>query len=141
MVVMMEFVDAGWLLRPCVYLLIWRGEVVYVGQSRKPLSRLYTHVSAMRGAARGRSQPSWLSSKAVRFDDLRVRPCASAELNDLERSLIEQYKPKHNKVHKIRLKEHPKVPIELLVNNRRLVLQRKGAPRAPLAASGFVRRV
>jgi len=62
-------------------------------------------------------------------------------LNEVEKSLIEQYKPKHNKVHKLKLREHTKVPIELLVNGRHLVLQRKGAPRAPLAVSGFVRRV
>ena len=115
--------------------------MVYVGQSRKPLSRLYTHACAIRAAAKGRRQAGWLSEKAIRFDDLKIRPTAVGDLNEVEKSLIEQYRPKHNRVHKLKLKEHVKVPIELLVNGRSLVLQRKGAPRAPLAASGFVRRV
>ena len=138
---MMGFVNAGWLLQPCVYLLMWRGDVVYVGQSRKPLSRLYTHASAARGIARGRRAAGWLADKAIRFDDVWIQPLAAADLNEVEKSLIERYQPKHNKVHKLRTKERPKVPIELLVNGKQLVLQRKGAPRAPLAVSSFVRRV
>src|SRR5262245_63824738 len=91
-----QMLDAGWLLRPCVYLLLWKESVVYVGQSRKPLSRLYTHASAARGA----KGPAWLRNRAVKFDGLRIVPCVAEDLSAVEQRLIDEYRPRHNTRHK-----------------------------------------
>jgi excinuclease UvrABC nuclease subunit len=123
---MMDLVDAGWLLRPCVYLLIWKETVVYVGQSRKPLSRLYTHASAARGA----KGPAWLRARAVRFDGIRIYTCNAEDLLDVEAQLIAEYKPRYNihhndqrtvRVQRSRVRP-PKIPVTLVVRGHRVTL-------------------
>lgn len=132
----MDLVDAGWLLRPCVYLLLWKESVVYVGQSRKPLSRLYTHAYAMRGG----KGPKWLLAKAFRFDGVRIVPTEPDQLLEVERRLIVEYRPRYNIQHNdprpIR-RPKPKVPITLFIRGRQVTLNSPEAPTAPR----IVRRV
>jgi len=141
---MMDLVDAGWLLRPCVYLLLWKESVVYVGQSRKPLSRLYTHASAARGA----KGPAWLRARAVRFDGIRIVSTDADALLDVEAQLIAEYKPRYNILHnaqrtitiqRSRIRP-PKVPITLVVRGHKVTLN---APEAPKKAPQplIVRRI
>jgi hypothetical protein len=134
MVPMMDLVDAGWLLRPCVYLLLWKESVVYVGQSRKPLSRLYTHASVARGA-----KAAWQVSRAIRFDGIRIVPTAADQLMEVEARLIAEYRPKHNVQHNDRHTvvvqrsrvRPPKVPITLVIRGRQVTLNSPEAPPAP----------
>jgi len=127
--------DAGWLLRPCVYMLLQAGKVVYVGQSKRPLSRLYSHVSASSRRGKGRTLPKWLAKHAMVFDDVKVVPCDVEVLTDLETELIHKHRPRYN----IRMPT-PKIttPIDIKVNGFVLTLNKPKAPR--LAPSDFVRR-
>ncbi len=98
-VAMLEgFIDVSVMLRPGVYALLRGGVVVYVGQSKKLLGRIYAHRTN-----HGRSgMPKWMpaSLKGIAFDEVHVLPCAIEELDRLERALIDLYKPRHNIAHK-----------------------------------------
>lgn len=87
------FVDATGMLRPCVYLLRHRGRVVYIGQSKRPLVRIYSHRNLW-----GRRRPKNLGPNicGVLFDEIWLRPCRVEELDALEGNLILKYKPIHN---------------------------------------------
>lgn len=78
------------LLHCLIYALVHRREVVYIGQSRRPLSRLDAH-------AVGRSRVGLKSSVSrFRFDQVFIHPCMLAELDELETKMIALYRPKHN---------------------------------------------
>ncbi len=97
------FIDVTPILRCGVYALVRDGVVVYVGQSKKMLSRVEAHRSNW-----GRkSTPSWMpaSFRGVLFDQVFVMPCRVEDLDRLERAMIDLYSPKYN----IKLK--PPTPI------------------------------
>lgn len=86
------FVNASVLLKPGVYALVKDGVVVYVGQSKKPLSRIEAHRSLW-----GRKKaPGWLPIRGILFDEVHVMPCLVEQLDEVERALIDLYKPKYN---------------------------------------------
>jgi excinuclease UvrABC nuclease subunit len=116
-------------------MLLARGKVVYVGQSRKPLTRLYSHVSASSRRGKGRSLPKWLAKHAMVFDGVRVVPCKVEELTDLEAKLIHEHRPRYNiRVPTTRITE----PIDIRVNGFTLTMNKPRGPEpAPVA---FVRR-
>lgn len=107
------FVDISFTLHCAVYALVRRGEVVYVGQSKKPLTRLYSH-------AQGRGKlESWRAGYVKRkvgfaFDSIWLRPCMLAELDTLEESMIKKYQPKHNTKH---LPTKPPLDIAEIMNH------------------------
>lgn len=88
--------DVSTMLHPAVYLLLWRGVVVYVGQSRKPLARLGAHKTAWDNRVRGRRMPEWLEKKAIKFDAVKLVPTSADNLRLLEKKLILEFAPKHN---------------------------------------------
>jgi excinuclease UvrABC nuclease subunit len=86
------FKDVSVMLKPGIYALIKDGVVVYIGQAKRPLTRIEAHRSLW-----GRkSAPGWLPIKAILFDEVHVLPCRVEDLDVLERALIELYKPKYN---------------------------------------------
>jgi excinuclease UvrABC nuclease subunit len=87
------FVDVTSILRAGVYALMREGVVVYVGQSKKMLSRIEAHRSQWGRAAKA---PSWLPIKGILFDEIHVLPCRVEDLNRLEAAIIDLYKPKFN---------------------------------------------
>jgi len=94
--VMLEgFVDATAMLRPGIYALLREGVVVYIGQSKKPLSRVEAHRSLQRRVHRN-AAPGWLPIKAIPFDEVHVLPCRVEDLDIVERAMIDLYKPKYN---------------------------------------------
>lgn len=98
------FVDTSVLLKPGIYALLREGVVVYIGQSKKPLSRIEAHRSLWGRTQRQGKTPGWLPIKAILFDEVHVLPCPVEKLDELERALIDLYKPKFN----IKLKSpHP----------------------------------
>lgn len=86
------FVNVSAMLKPGVYALVKDGVVVYVGQSKQPLSRIYAHKSLW-----GRKKvPGYLPIRGILFDEAHVMPCRLENLDQVERMLIDLYKPKYN---------------------------------------------
>lgn len=115
----MEGCVEGWLdfsalLRPAVYALLVRGRVVYVGQSKCPLVRIYTHRSMA-----GRRAPAWLRSRGIVFDGVKLLPTRVEDLDRVEQELIAYYKPKFN-VH-----DKPKVDVWALIAAPKFKMERR----------------
>ncbi len=89
------FVNTSVMLKPGVYALVREGVVVYVGQSKKPLSRIEAHRSLW-GRRQRSPAPGWLPIKAILFDEVHVLPCRIEDLDIVERAMIDLYKPKYN---------------------------------------------
>lgn len=66
--------------QPVVYLLLDKGEVVYVGMSRSHITRLYQH--------RSRSEKI--------FDSVAMIACSAEDVAKLERQLIAMLSPRYN---------------------------------------------
>jgi excinuclease UvrABC nuclease subunit len=125
-------VDVSEVLECGVYVLLHRGEVVYIGQAKEMLKRVYTHAHF-----RGRLKPAnFRSSKypqrGFQFDEVQVRPCAVGELDDLEREMIQQHQPKHN----TRLKPGAPMPEAI----RQMINEMKSPAPEMIEPSGFNRR-
>jgi GIY-YIG catalytic domain len=91
------FANVGEVLKSGVYALVYRGAVVYIGKSKVMLTRIYTHRSMYARSRKPLGSLPWLS-KGIKFDDVWVRPCPSAKLDQLEYEMINRYKPKHNQL-------------------------------------------
>jgi hypothetical protein len=138
-----EALDFTALLQPCVYALTLKGEVVYVGQSKKALSRLYTHATAWRAHVKGRAQLPWFKGMARKFDGILVWPCPLGALSGLEQDLVRHYQPKGNTQHKkaaaaydrpIEVDDEGIVegPLVLVVNGHRIELRQRGKEPPPI---------
>lgn len=95
-----------------VYMLVWRGRVVYVGQSVNVLSRVSTHRNNYERALKGK--PTYASrsmgdTRVIRFDKAFVKFCEVRELDRLELELIIKHKPEFN----VQLRERRAVVIDL----------------------------
>ncbi len=104
------FVNVSTILLPGVYALVRGGVVVYVGQSKRPLSRIAAHKSNW-----GRKAlPAWMpaSLRGVLFDEVHVLPCRVEDLDRVEAAIIELYKPRYN----IRIKTPGPVEITPLLS-------------------------
>jgi excinuclease UvrABC nuclease subunit len=86
-------VEVSAILGAGVYALVRDGVVVYVGQSKRMLSRISAHKSNW-----GRRTPSWLpaSCRGILFDEVHVMPCRVEDLDRLEQRLINLWKPRYN---------------------------------------------
>ena len=106
------FVDVSAIRAAGIYLLLWKGEVVYVGQSRTVYQRVYQHIIS-RGKLRKVQtlNPKPKLKIGFAFDQVLVRACSISELDGLERKLIAKYKPKHNIQHN----PTPIVPLNELI--------------------------
>ncbi len=93
------FVDVSFMLHCAVYALRKRRTVVYVGQTKKPLTRLYSHMNA-----RGKKEPWKAGYKTQKtgfsFDEIWIRPCMLSELDALEVEMIRKYQPRYNVKHR-----------------------------------------
>lgn len=102
------FCDVSVFLRAAVYVLVWKDEVVYVGQSTKPAARIATHISQ-----KGKQRPATTRKlPAMRFDRIWVKTCALSDLDRIEKELIEKYQPRHN----IKRKPVPTMSLDMLVD-------------------------
>lgn len=90
------FADVSWILKSGVYALLKNGVVIYIGQSRTMISRVYTHKVQWGQKARGKPSPDWMPTKGILFDEVWVRPCSLDVIDELESSMIDLYKPKFN---------------------------------------------
>lgn len=74
-----------------VYILYHQGAVVYVGQSKCPLSRIAAHRSLAK-----RRGPSWLPILGITFDRAEIVPSHPDRIDEMERALIAFHRPRHN---------------------------------------------
>ena len=81
------FVDATAMLRAGVYVLAWRGEVVYVGKAKGDML-------VKLAALRSNDRPSWLPR--IRFDQVLIRGVHPDRLDAVRAELIAEFEPKHN---------------------------------------------
>jgi hypothetical protein len=81
------FVDATALIRAGVYVLVWRGEVVYVGKARGDMLAKLTGL-------RANERPSWLPR--IQFDQILLREVHPDRLESVRAELIAEFEPKHN---------------------------------------------
>lgn len=90
------FANVSWILKSGVYALLKNGVVIYIGQSKGMISRIATHRSQWGAKSRGKPSPDWMPTKGILFDEVWVRPCSLDVLDELEREMIDLYKPKFN---------------------------------------------
>jgi hypothetical protein len=81
------FVDATAMLRAGVYVLAWRGEIVYIGKARGDML-------VKLAALRSNDRPSWLPR--IRFDQVLIREVHPDRLDTVRAELIAEFEPKHN---------------------------------------------
>ncbi|SRR6266478_1493685 len=89
-----------------VYALVRRGEIVYIGKSRKLWVRLYNHCNN-RGKVVYLPEGCLRQNKGISFDDIWVWPCMLGQLDTLEVHLIQKYVPRYN----VKDKPMPVLPI------------------------------
>ncbi len=82
-----------------VYLLRWKGKVVYVGKSTNVFARIAYHYQQLTRKRRGLQQSLYLMNSRVvivEFDEVCVKPCLKADLDAQEIKLIQEYLPQRN---------------------------------------------
>lgn len=107
------FIDVSVVRLAGIYLLLYKGVVVYVGQSRQVYTRVYQHLMA-RGKLRKTvytKNPKPKLKVGFAFDQVLVRACTISELDDMEKELIRKYRPKHNIQHNA----PPPIPLDQLM--------------------------
>ena len=120
------FVDVSQMLRSGVYALGYHGSIVYVGQSKCMLVRVYSHRNAR--SKKGRL-PSFYPVKGIVYDEIHIMPVHPDRLDDVEREMINRYKPKYNTQIKNRLPVD--VPINLNVAGIALTINSRSDPEGP----------
>jgi excinuclease UvrABC nuclease subunit len=120
------FVEVSAMLKPGIYALLREGIVVYVGQSKKPLSRVEAHRSLW-GRRQRSPAPGWLPIKAILFDEVHVLSCRVEDLDKLERVMIDLYKPKYN----VKLKSPHPVATEFNINIGGFTIPFNAVPKHP----------
>jgi|SRR5882672_1590063 len=103
-----------------VYALVKKGQVVYVGKSKQPLQRIFTHVrnrnKPIGNALYGKVDvgPS-VNGKGIAFDTVWFLPCMLGQLYTLEVHFIKMFMPKHNDKHNPKARavtvKEPPIPI------------------------------
>lgn len=83
------FVDATLILQSAVYMLVHRGKVIYIGKAKRAMNRIYAH------KAKGKKY-SWDIVKAFNFDQVFLMPVHVDRLDEVEREMIQLYKPYYN---------------------------------------------
>ncbi len=82
-----------------VYLLKWKGKVVYAGKSTNVFARVANHYQLLTRKRRGLGQSLYRLNDRVAvvdFDEVCIRPCLKADLDAQEIKLIQEYLPARN---------------------------------------------
>lgn len=127
-------VDLTPVFGPGCYALGRKNEVLYVGQSKVLINRLYVHVGARDRAARGKYRQG---DRMVPFRQVMIWPCEVAELDELEQELIKLYQPRYNVHHRAKItleqagfKAHRiQVPLVPTTKIRRICVEADPTPR------------
>lgn len=102
------FTDISHALRPAIYALVAKGVVIYIGKSKKPISRINNHRMVWSTKRSGKN--SWIADTlgipGVLFDEVHICPCHPDQLDELERRMIARYSPRFN----TKLRDPSKLP-------------------------------
>lgn len=81
-----------------VYMLLWRGQVVYVGQSIQMWARVNSHWNNLVRVRKGKRPygNNLTAALQIEFDEVKLVYCPKQNLDAMEQSLIQKYLPKHN---------------------------------------------
>ncbi len=125
------FLPAGEMLKAGVYALMYKGRVVYIGKAKCMLVRVYSHRSLAGRKVIPRNLPT--SAKGVKFDDCHIRPCSLDVIDELEREMIELYRPQYNT--QLKPKLIPPSRAAITIGGREFVFTPKSvsAPPAPIS--------
>lgn len=92
------FIKISQVLHCAVYALVKKGEVVYIGKSKKPLQRIATHNDGRK--VKASITPAGIPTvPRISFDDVWILGCMLGQLDTLERTMIKKYRPKYNHYH------------------------------------------
>lgn len=82
-----------------VYALLWKGEVVYVGQAKNVYQRITTHYNRLidNTYVAGFVTPGDIRGMTIRYDSAMVLWTAVEDLKDVEQELIWRLRPKYNR--------------------------------------------
>lgn len=103
-------------LKASVYLLVYKGQVMYVGQSAKPLARFYSHLHTKKAI---KTVFGNRMGYKIPFDDIWIKNCFTIDLDAEEKRLIQKYRPKYNIEHN----DDPKTRIDFKELVRSMVPQ------------------
>jgi excinuclease UvrABC nuclease subunit len=127
------FTEVSAMLSGGVYALVHKGNVVYVGKAKVMLGRVYTHRVAW--GKKSTKSVGLKPQKGILFDAIWVRPCPSAEIDELEYRMINLYKPRYNSA----LRNGLPVPLDLQNLIASIVTQ--PSPLGPQTGASIRRRV
>lgn len=96
---MEEGTDISAILGPGIYALCFCDEVVYIGQAKRMLARIYTHRNLCERKRSGKKLETYLKVKIVTFSKVYIRPCAYEDMDRIEKEMILKYRPKYNTNH------------------------------------------
>jgi hypothetical protein len=115
-----------------VYLLLWKGEVLYVGKSLNIFHRIGQHVNGMRRHKKGlRPSKGKEEVPLIEFDEIKVKWVSIERLNAEEMKLIQRYLPEYNELMKrtfIDVSDLPKVAKLIADAPRAISLMHGNAP-------------
>lgn len=116
-----------------VYALVRRGEIVYIGKSRKLWIRLYNHCNN-RGKVVYLPEGCLRQNKGINFDDIWIWPCMLGQMDSLEVHLIHKYEPRYN----VRGKPNPviSIPSEMKELLKHMIVISDLPPPEPMAPRG-----
>lgn len=83
--------DVSAVLAQGVYVLLLRGQAVFVGKAKGPaLLKLYGHRTS-------EGMPAWFPAKGFVFDQILVRTCSVEDLDRAYAEAVAEFKPTHGK--------------------------------------------
>lgn len=94
-----EFIDVSEVLESGVYMLVYKGSVVYVGKAKMMLSRLVFHLNQKSNPGGKRAFNTDLGKRYVShipFDDIWIKPMPIGEMGAEEIAMIRKYQPRYN---------------------------------------------
>lgn len=86
------FDDISATLRTGVYILAFRGRVVFVGSAKCTLTRLAEHRSLFLDRA-----PDWLPVRGINYDEVHFSPTHPDAITSTIATLVARYDPIHNR--------------------------------------------
>lgn len=97
-----EFINVGEVLESGVYMLVYKGSVVYVGKAKMMLARIAFHLDQKTKPNAKRTFNTDLGKRYVKyipFDDIWIRPIPIGELDAEEVAMIRKHQPRYNVRH------------------------------------------